>query len=76
MAIGGFSGSHPSPTLAQFQQYVADGENHYFIAGGGGFGGMSAGRGSGAVMASWVESTLTASTVDGITVCDLSGGVR
>ena len=38
MAIGGFNGSDPSPTLAQFQEYVADGEIHYFI-GGGGFGG-------------------------------------
>ena len=25
MAIGGFNGSDPSPTLAQFQQYVAEG---------------------------------------------------
>ena len=32
MAIGGFNGSDPSPTLAQFKQYVADGEIHYFIA--------------------------------------------
>ena len=39
MAIGGFNGSDPSPTLAQFQQYVAEGKIHYFIAGGGGFGG-------------------------------------
>ncbi len=42
MAIGGFSGGDPSPTLEQFQQYVADGEISYFIAsgsGGGGFGG-------------------------------------
>ena len=35
MAIGGFNGSDPSPTLAQFQQYVADGKIHYFIGGGG-----------------------------------------
>ena len=35
MAIGGFNGSDPSPTLAQFQTYVANGEIHYFIAGGG-----------------------------------------
>ena len=35
MAIGGFNGSDPSPTLAQFQAYVAAGEIHYFIAGGG-----------------------------------------
>ena len=36
MAIGGFNGSDPSPTLAQFKQYVADGEIHYFIGGGSG----------------------------------------
>ena len=35
MAIGGFNGSDPSPTLAQFQQYVADGQIHYFAGGGG-----------------------------------------
>ncbi len=33
MAIGGFNGSDPSPTLAQFKEYVADGKIHYFIAG-------------------------------------------
>ena len=32
MAIGGFTGGDPSPTLAQFQQYVADGQVRYFIA--------------------------------------------
>ena len=42
MAIGGFNGSDPSPTLAQFQQDVADGKIHYFLAGGGI--GQSAGR--------------------------------
>ncbi|WP_069163813.1 ArnT family glycosyltransferase [Nocardia altamirensis] len=31
MAIGGFSGSDNSPTLAQFQQYVAGGDIRYFI---------------------------------------------
>ena len=36
MAIGGFSGSDPAPTLAQFQQYVNEGKIHYFVAGGGG----------------------------------------
>ncbi len=43
MSIGGFNGSDPSPTLAQFQQYVAQRQIHYFIssglgAGPGGFG--------------------------------------
>ena len=36
MPIGGFNGSDPSPTLAQFQQYVADGRIHWFIGGGAG----------------------------------------
>jgi 4-amino-4-deoxy-L-arabinose transferase-like glycosyltransferase len=40
MSIGGFNGSDPSPTLAQFKKYVAEGKIHYFIAGG--MGGMAA----------------------------------
>ena len=41
MAIGGFNGTDPTPTLAQFEQYVAQGRIHYFM-GGGGFGGGAA----------------------------------
>ena len=43
MAIGGFNGTDPSPTLAQFKAYVAAGKIHYFIPGGtgGGMGGTS-----------------------------------
>ena len=33
MAVGGFNGTDPAPTLEQFQQYVADGKIHYFIGG-------------------------------------------
>ena len=33
MAIGGFNGSDPSPTLAQFQDYVEAGEIHFFAVG-------------------------------------------
>jgi hypothetical protein len=42
MAIGGFNGSDPAPTLQQFERYVAQGKIHYFIAGGGlgGLGGL------------------------------------
>ncbi|WP_030193528.1 glycosyltransferase family 39 protein [Streptomyces sp. NRRL S-87] len=35
MAVGGFNGSDPSPTLARFKEYVAQGKIHYFIASGG-----------------------------------------
>ena len=43
MAIGGFNGSDPSPTLAQFEKWVAEGQISYFIAGGGFGGGPGAG---------------------------------
>ncbi|MGC4770649.1 ArnT family glycosyltransferase [Micromonospora sp. DT44] len=72
MPIGGFNGSDPSPTLAQFQRYVAEGKIHYFV-GGGGFranGGSSASQ----EISTWVEETFTAQTVDGVTVYDLSTG--
>ncbi|MEH7418412.1 glycosyltransferase family 39 protein [Neobacillus drentensis] len=34
MDIGGFTGSDPSPTLAQFKKYVSEGKIHYYISGG------------------------------------------
>jgi hypothetical protein len=76
MAIGGFNGSDPSPTLEQFQAYVAAGEIHYFIAGGGaGFGGAQMGGSSASSdIASWVEANFTATTVDGVTLYDLATG--
>ncbi|MGY1434313.1 ArnT family glycosyltransferase [Streptomyces reniochalinae] len=43
MAIGGFNGSDPSPTLKEFKQYVSDGKIHYYIAGGMGGGGKKSG---------------------------------
>jgi len=40
MAIGGFNGTDPTPTLAEFQAMVKAGKIHYFLASGsGGFGG-------------------------------------
>ncbi|GAB3990326.1 ArnT family glycosyltransferase [Nocardioides marmoraquaticus] len=76
MAIGGFNGSDPSPTLAQFQRYVADGEVHWFVAGGGAGPGGQGGSGTAQEITAWVEATFTAQTVDGVTLYDLSGGVR
>ena len=71
MPIGGFNGSDPSPTLAEFKQYVSDGAIHYFI--GGGMGGRSNGGSSASSdIAAWVESTFTATTIGGTTVYDLS----
>jgi hypothetical protein len=71
MAIGGFTGSDASPTLAQFEADVAAGKIHYYIAGGNG-GGGGGGQGSAGQIASWVAQHYTAQTVDGVTVYDLS----
>jgi hypothetical protein len=69
MAIGGFNGTDPTPTLAQFQQDVSAGKIHYFLAGGRGFGG---GSGDSGAIATWVASHFTARTVGGATVYDLT----
>ncbi|MFF4980415.1 ArnT family glycosyltransferase [Streptomyces sp. NPDC001046] len=71
MAVGGFNGSDPSPTLARFQQYVADGRIHYFIASGPG-GGMGGGNGTSAQITSWVEANFTKVTVGSSTFYDLT----
>ncbi|MGW0173169.1 glycosyltransferase family 39 protein [Rhodococcus sp. NPDC003322] len=71
MPIGGFNGSDPSPTLQQFQQYVDEGKVHYFIAGGGMGGGMG-GSGTASEITQWVTQNFTSSTVDGVTLYDLT----
>jgi 4-amino-4-deoxy-L-arabinose transferase-like glycosyltransferase len=43
MAIGGFNGTDPDPSLAAFEKLVSEGKVHYFIAGGGGFPGFGGG---------------------------------
>ena len=70
MPIGGFNGSDPAPTLEQFQRYVAEGQIHYFI-GGGGFRADGGSESSGTI-ANWVAETFTATTVSGVTLYDLS----
>ncbi|WP_030526991.1 ArnT family glycosyltransferase [Phycicoccus jejuensis] len=71
MAVGGFNGSDPSPTLAQFQQYVADGRIHWFLAGGG-FGGQQGGSSASSEIATWVSQHFTAQTIGGQTFYDLT----
>jgi 4-amino-4-deoxy-L-arabinose transferase-like glycosyltransferase len=71
MAIGGFSGSDKSPTLAQFQSYVADHEVRYFI--GSDRGGPPHGRsGPAQQITQWVQQNFTPIDVGGTTVYDLS----
>jgi 4-amino-4-deoxy-L-arabinose transferase-like glycosyltransferase len=71
MAIGGFNGTDPSPTLTQFQQYVAAGRIHYFV-GGGLSGSGNGGSQSAAAIAAWVAQNYTSTIVDGVTVYDLT----
>jgi 4-amino-4-deoxy-L-arabinose transferase-like glycosyltransferase len=81
MAIGGFNGTDPTPTLAEFQQYVRDGDVHWFISGsrfgggrfgGGGFGGGGGGSSTSSAISSWVSANFTSETVGGVTVYDLT----
>jgi len=71
MVIGGFIGSDPYPTLAQFQQYVADGQVRYFLADSGRGGPFGHRAGAAADITAWVEKTFTKTEVDGATVYDL-----
>ncbi|WP_200258091.1 glycosyltransferase family 39 protein [Streptomyces sp. HSG2] len=78
MAIGGFNGTDPSPTLAEFQEYVDAGKIHYFAAGGGegggrgGAGGPSDESSTSSQITSWVEENFTQVTVGSATFYDLS----
>jgi 4-amino-4-deoxy-L-arabinose transferase-like glycosyltransferase len=69
MAIGGFNGTDPWPTLAVFKELVAKHEIHYFV----GQGSQSFGGGSGSsAIAAWVAAHFTKQTVGGQTVYDLT----
>jgi 4-amino-4-deoxy-L-arabinose transferase-like glycosyltransferase len=73
MAIGGFNGTDPTPTLTAFETMVANHEVHYFIASGGRGGGPGAGSSSASQsIASWVESHFSPTTVGGTTIYNLS----
>jgi len=72
MAIGGFNGQGGNLSLAAFEQYVAKGDIHYYIASGGGGGGAPGGGNSSSSITSWVKSHYKAETIGGQTVYDLS----
>lgn len=77
MAIGGFNGTDPAPTLAQFQSDVAAGRIHYFIdAPMMGPHGDSSGSDAAARISDWVKANFAARVVgsggDSVTVYDLA----
>ena len=71
LALGGFNGSDPFPTLVDFQQMVSSGEIHWFISGGG-FGAPNGGSTDTTDITNWVTSTFQATQVDGIIIYDLT----
>lgn len=68
MPIGGFSGSDDAPTLDQFKKLVSEKKIHFFIADSG-QGGAPGGNNE---ITSWVKEHFTATTIDGVTVYDLT----
>ena len=73
MAIGGFNGTDPAPSLTTFERHVRGGKVHYFIADTGGLGGGGGTGSTATTITQWVEAHYSAQTVDGVTVYDLSG---
>ncbi len=69
MSLGGFNGSDPYPTLAEFEAIVNAGKVHYFI--GGGSGGVGNGSSMSAIT-TWVKAHFTSRTVGGVTIYDLT----
>lgn len=75
MSIGGFAGGDDSPTLQQFQEYVAAGDVRYFIAGER-FGPGGHRDGAGTQITEWVQQNFGKLDVGGATVYDLSKPLR
>jgi 4-amino-4-deoxy-L-arabinose transferase-like glycosyltransferase len=75
MAIGGFNGSDPAPSLEQFQRYVAEGRIHWFL-GGGRMGRSMGGSDAAQQISAWVADHFTATSVGGAAVYDLTEGAR
>jgi len=56
MAMGGFNGSDPVPSLDQLKAYIASGRLRFIIAAGAGLGGFGQGFGRVTGMSGWVRS--------------------
>ena len=74
MSIGGFNGTDPAPTLAQFQAYVQQRLIHYYVGGSdaGGFRGAIGGSQDAAEIAAWVEANFEPTSVGGMILYDLT----
>ena len=72
MAMGGFTGSDPAPTLAEFEAWAKAGDITYYIAGG--QGGGPGGGGSASQITAWVEAHYKSTTIGGEKVYVLDNG--
>ena len=73
MSLGGYNGTDPAITLAQFQALVAAHRVHYYIADSRGFIGSTAANTSTAyAIQQWVTTHFTATTIGSATVYDLT----
>ncbi|ORB23546.1 glycosyl transferase [Mycolicibacterium moriokaense] len=73
MAIGGFNGTDPAPTLEEFQQLVATRQIHYFIGGRMmSWGSPKSGSRAAIEIADWVEKHYTPLSVEQAVIYDLS----
>jgi len=77
MAMGGFSGTDPAPSLAQIQAYVASGQLRHVLVGGngGGGGGLGGNSSTASAVSAWVTSVGKVVDYGGSsgTLYDLSG---
>ena len=69
MAMGGFSGTDPTPTLAQLQAFVSSGQLRFVLLG-------SGGRGASSEISTWVAANGTpVQSVGNRTLYDLSAAI-
>jgi 4-amino-4-deoxy-L-arabinose transferase-like glycosyltransferase len=75
MAMGGFSGSDPAPTLDQLKALVASGELRFVIVGARGGGGPGGGSSTISQVDAWVQANGTVVSGVSSNLYDLSGAV-
>jgi 4-amino-4-deoxy-L-arabinose transferase-like glycosyltransferase len=79
MAVGGFNGTDPAPTLAEFKSDVAAKQIHYFIRGRSGMAGIfghASGSHDAADIAEWVQANFPSKRIDGVVVYDLTAAPK
>jgi len=71
MAMGGFNGSDPYPTLMELEQYIHTGEIRFVLAANQGYGSFGLGKGQAVGISGWVRNSCRPAIVDGGASTDL-----